>query len=185
MLDTVVAKRYAKSLIKLSKEMGVMNEVNEDMKLFSSVCEKNRELPLVLKNPIIPSAKKLSILEALFNGKMNKIALSFFVIVTKKGREKFLWDIAKSYTDQYKVLKGIQTAEIISATGLDDNLRQKVYQILRDSNNSEVELHEKVDKDLIGGFVIRVGDKQYDASIASELKKLAREFGSNPYIARN
>lgn len=185
MLDPVVAKRYAKSLIRLSKEMGVLDEVNADMKLFVSVCEQNRELPLLLKNPTITSLKKRTILEALFTGKMNKMSLGFFRIVAHKGREKFMYDIAKAYTEQYKVLHGIRTAEIISAAGLDDKLRSKVYEILKGINNSEVELHEKIDKDLIGGFIIRVGDKQYDASISSELRRLAREFSSNPYISLN
>lgn len=185
MLDTVVAKRYAKSLLILAKEMSVLNEVNADMKLFASVCAENRELPLLFRNPIVPSDKKLGILKALFAAKMNKISMSFFEIVTQKGREKYLFDISKSYTEQYKVLNGIRTAEIISASGLDDTLRAKVYEMLRDSNNSEVELQEKIDKDLIGGFIIRIGDKQYDASISSDLRKLARQFSSNPYIARN
>jgi len=185
MLDTVVAKRYAKSLLGIARETGVLNEVNNDMKLFASTCEGNRELPLLLRNPIIPSDKKLNILEGLFKSKMNKISLSFFLIVAKKGREKFLYDIAKSYTSQYKVMKGIITAEITSASGLDDTLRAKVYQMLKDSNNSEIELNEKINKDLIGGFILRIGDKQYDASISSGLKKLAREFAGNPYIAKN
>lgn len=185
MLDTVVAKRYAKSLLGLAKEMGVLKEVNEDMKLFASVCNENRELPVLFRNPIVPSDKKLAILKALFSQKMNKLSLSFFEIVTNKGREKFLFDIAKAYTEQFKVLNGILTAEISSASGLDDSLRAKVFEMLKDSNNSEIELHEKIDKDLIGGFILRVGDKQYDASILSDLRKLARQFSTNPYIARN
>jgi len=185
MLDTVVAKRYAKSLLGLAKEMGVLNEVNADMKLFASVCIENRELPVLFRNPIVPSDKKLGILKSLFGSKMSKLSMSFFEIVANKGREKYLYDIARSYTEQYKVLNGIRTAEITSAVGLDDTLRAKVYEMLRVSNNSEVELNEKIDKNLIGGFILRVGDKQYDASISSDLNKLARRFSTNPYIARN
>jgi F-type H+-transporting ATPase subunit delta len=185
MLDTVVAKRYAKSILRLANEMGVLKEVNADMKLFASVCAENRELPVLLRNPMVPSDKKLAILKALFSAKMNKLSMSFFEIVINKGREKYLYDISKAYTEQFKVLNGILTAEITSAAGLDDSLRAKVYEMLKDSNNSEVELHEKINKDLIGGFILRIGDKQYDASISSDLQKLARQFSSNPYVARN
>ena len=185
MLDTVVASRYAKSLLGLAKEMGVLKEVNEDMKLFASVCEENRELPVLFRNPIVPSHKKSAILKSLFAQKMNKLSMSFFEIVASKGREKFLFDISKSYTGQFKILNGIRTAEIISASGLDDKLRAKVYEMLKDSNNSEVELHEKIDKDMIGGFILRIEDKQYDASVSSDLRKLARQFSANPYVARN
>ena len=82
-------------------------------------------------------------------------------------------------------MKGIRTAEIISAVGLDDKLRKQVYETVKNSTKSEVELIEKVDKKLIGGFILRLGDKQYDASIVSSLRKLAQSFSANPYVRKN
>jgi F-type H+-transporting ATPase subunit delta len=185
MTDTKVAKRYAKSLIDLSRETGVIDAVGADMKLFVAVCEQNRDLSLLLANPIIHGDKKLSILKKVFEGKMNKLSVSFFEIITKKGREAYLEGIAKEFVQSYKRFKGIQTAVITSAVGLDDQLRSEVYRIVKNSLNSEVELIEKVDKNIIGGFVLRMEDKQYDASIASELRKLTKEFASNPYVRKN
>lgn len=185
MLETKVAKRYAKSLLDFSNESGQLEAVHQDMQLFYSVCKENREFSLLLGNPIIPSDKKRAILSGLFQSKVNKITNGFFDIVTRKGREKYLENIAKEFISQYKIYKGIRTAEITSAVGLDDTLRAAVYKLLRESTQSEVELSEKIDKNLIGGFVLRIGDKQYDASIASELRRLAREFSSNPYIPKN
>jgi F-type H+-transporting ATPase subunit delta len=185
MTDTKVAKRYAKSLIDLSRETGVIDAVGADMKLFVAVCEQNRDLSLLLANPIIHGDKKLSILKKVFEGKMNKLSVSFFEIITKKGREAYLEGIAKEFVQSYKRFKGIQTAVITSAVGLDDKLRSEVYRIVKNSLNSEVELIEKVDKNIIGGFVLRMEDKQYDASIASELRKLTKEFASNPYVRKN
>ena len=77
------------------------------------------------------------------------------------------------------------SAEITSAVGLDDKLRKQVYDLIRNSTNSEVELIEKIDKKLIGGFILRMDDKQYDASISSELRKLTQAFSSNPYVRKN
>ena len=185
MIETKVAKRYAKSLIDLSSETGVLDTIANDMKLLASVCDQNRDLAALLASPIINGDKKLSILKKVFADKMNKLSLAFFDIITKKGREAYLEAIAKEFTCQYKEMKGIQTAVITSAVGLDDKLREEVYSIIRKSAQSEIELVEKVDKNLIGGFVLRMGDKQYDASIASDLKKLTREFSSNPYIRKN
>jgi F-type H+-transporting ATPase subunit delta len=74
---------------------------------------------------------------------------------------------------------------VTTAAGLDDQLRKQVYQLVKDSMKSEVELVEKVDDKLIGGFVLRIGDKQYDASVAAALRKLTREFSVNPYIRKN
>ncbi|MFN8166034.1 MAG: ATP synthase F1 subunit delta [Bacteroidia bacterium] len=185
MIEVKVAKRYAKSLLDLSKETGSLDAVNADMKLFVTVCEQNRDLSLLFSNPIIHGHKKLAVLNGVFGPRINKLTGSFFEIVTRKGREKYLEQIAKEFMAQYKAFKGIQTAEITSAVGLDDKLRQKVYQLLRDNTKSEIELVEKVNKNLIGGFVLRLGDKQYDASIVSELRKLTQTFSNNPYVQKN
>ena len=185
MIETKVAKRYAKSLISLSNEQGVIDAVNNDMQLFSTVCSKNRELALLLSNPVIHGDKKLSILQQLFSQKMNKLTMSFFEIVIRKGREKYLLQIAREFITQYKFLKKILTAEIISAVGLDDKLRKQVYNLLRNESNSEVELTEKIDNKLIGGFILRIGDLQYDASVVSSLRKLTQAFADNSYVKRN
>lgn len=185
MADTKVAKRYAKSLIDLANEQKVMEAVNNDMKLFVDVCNQNRDFALLLSNPIIDSAKKLKIITLIFAEKMNKMTMAFFAIVVKKGREKYLYDIAKAFLSQYKVLKGIQTAEVISAVGLDDKLRSKIYELVRQGSDSEVELIEKIDKSLIGGFILRLDDKQYDASVSSDIRRLAQSFSSNPYVRKN
>jgi len=185
MIETKVAKRYAKSLIDLARETGVMDAVGADMKLFVAICEQNRDLVLLLANPIIHADKKLNVLRKVFEGKMNKVSISFFEIITRKGREPFLESIAKEFVQQYKKFKGIQTAVITSAVGLDDKLRAEVYKIIRDNVKSEVELVEKVDKNIIGGFILRMDDKQFDASIASDLGKLTKEFASNPYVRKN
>jgi len=185
MLESKVAKRYAKSLLGLSREMNVLDAVGNDMKLLSAVCDENREFTQLLNNPIINSDKKLSILKKVFEGKMNKLSITFFELITGKTREANIEAIAKEFINQYKEEKGIQTAVITSAIGLDDRLRKEVYDVIKKSANSEIELVEKVDKDLIGGFVLRMGDKQFDASIASELRRLAKEFSSNPYVRKN
>jgi F-type H+-transporting ATPase subunit delta len=185
MIETKVAKRYAKSLIDLSNEKGIMDEVNRDIKLFLKLCSENRDLELLLSNPIINADKKLNILRKIFADKVNNLTMMFFEITVAKGREKYLVQIAKEFSSQYKQLKGIQTAEIISAVGLDDRLRKQVYDLIRNNSNAEVELIEKTDPKLIGGFVLRIGDRQYDASISSSLRKLTQAFSSNPYIKKN
>ncbi len=184
-METKVAKRYAKSLISLSNEKGIIDSVNNDMQLFAAVCIENNDLVLLLSTPIIHSDKKLSILKQIFAHRVNIMTMTFFEIVVRKGREKYLFQIAKNFIAQYKILKKILTAEIVSAVGLDDKLRKQVYELLRNNENSEVELVEKVDKKLIGGFVLRIGDKQYDASVVSSIRKLKQAFAENPYVKRN
>lgn len=185
MIDTKVARRYAKSLLDLSKERDSTEAVFNDMKLLASVCENNRDLSLLLNSPIIHAEKKLSILKKVFSGKVNNLSIAFFEIITRKRRESYLEAIAKEVVRLYKEYKGIQTAIVTSAVGLDDKVRADVFKIISESLNSEIELVEKVDKNLIGGFVLRVGDKQFDASIASELRHLRQQLIDASYVRKN
>jgi F-type H+-transporting ATPase subunit delta len=180
-----VAKRYAKSLIDLARETGVLDAVHADMKLLVSVCQANKDLTNLLGNPIINADKKEAVLNAVFGGKIDKLTFSFFHILIRKGREGDLYEIAKEFIAQYKQLKGIATAVVITATGLNDHLRAEVNRIVKEKVKSEVELLEQVDKDLIGGFVLRIGDRQYDASVMTQLRRLAKEFSTNPYVRKN
>ncbi len=180
-----VAKRYAKSLIDLAKETGVLDAVSADMKLLVSVCQTSKELTSLLGNPIINSDKKEAVLNAIFGDKIQPMTRSFFQILIRKGREGDMYEIAKEFIAQYKQLKGITTAVVITATGLNDHLRSEVNRIVKEKVQREVELLEQVDKDLIGGFVLRIGDTQYDASVVSQLRRLAKEFSSNPYVRKN
>jgi F-type H+-transporting ATPase subunit delta len=185
MVQTKVARRYAKSLLDLAKEKGELEAVNNDMKLLTQVCSSNHDLRLLLASPIISSDKKHTILNRVFAGKVSAIATSFFNVITRKGREAYLEAIATEFTKLYKEHKGIQTAIVTSAVGLDDKLRSEVYKMIKESLNSEVELIEKVDKNLIGGFVLRVGDKQYDASISRDLRLMRQELIDTSYVRKN
>lgn len=182
MQDTKVGTRYAKSLIKLALEQGLLENVYADMKLILRVCDETRELVTVLKSPIIKSDKKESIIKSVFASQLNPLTLEFLQIMTRKKRESYLLDIAKAFIDQYKTHKKILTAVITTAYGLDDEVRKKVQEIVTGATKSEVELIEKVDKNIIGGFILRVGDKQDDTSISRKIKNLNRTFNENPYI---
>jgi F-type H+-transporting ATPase subunit delta len=185
MQATKVARRYAKSLLDLAKEKGELEAVNNDMKLLAEVCNSNHDLRLLLGSPIISSDKKHSILKRVFSGKVSALAMSFFEVITRKGRESYLEAIAIEFIKIYKEYKGIQTAIVTSAVGLDDKLRSAVYKLVKESLNTEVELIEKVDKDLIGGFILRVGDKQYDASISRDLRLMRQEMIDTSYVRKN
>jgi F-type H+-transporting ATPase subunit delta len=178
-----VASRYAKSLLDLAQEQGKLEEVNRDMQLFEKVGKENREFLLLLKNPIITHDKKLSILRAIFKGRVNDLTLAMFEIIVKKQREAILFSVSKEFHNLYNIVKGIENAEVISVTPLTEQLRSRFKEIIKREFGKEVELHEKVDKELIGGYILKVGDKQIDESIKGKLQTLKRQFSFNtPYI---
>jgi F-type H+-transporting ATPase subunit delta len=183
MADSRAASRYVKSLLGLAVERNVLEQVHQDMLLFSRVVDESRELKLALNNPIIKHDKKREILEQIFKGKVNDLTLAIFDIITRKHREPILYTIAKQFHQAYNDFKGIGVATVISAVPLDSGLRAELLTIVKKINErKEVELIEKLDPTLIGGFILNVGDRQIDASIKSRLKALKVNLSHNPYI---
>jgi F-type H+-transporting ATPase subunit delta len=183
MVDSRATSRYVKSLLSLAVERNGLEAVHADMLMFSKVVEENRPFELMLKNPIIKHEKKRDILEKVFAGRVHPLTMAIFDILTRKNREPLLPAIAKEFHTAYNIHKGIGKATITSAVPLDAELRSEFENIVKKlSTTDKVELIEKVDKDIIGGFVLNVGDRQVDASIKNKLKALKVEFSQNPYI---
>jgi F-type H+-transporting ATPase subunit delta len=176
-MSSKAAARYAKSLIDLSTEQNALEEIMKDMVLFEEVVDHNSELEAILKNPIVPLDKKAGILNDVFSSKVHKITQSFLKLVVNKGRSGILFDTAKQFINQYQFIKGIVTAEVTSAIPLTDSSKAEVVSLVKQELGAkEVIVKEKVDEKLIGGFILKVGDKQFDASISGGLSKLKKEF---------
>lgn len=173
--DSQVARRYAKSLLEFAIERNELEAVASDMKLIFNTCQENRDLRTMLKSPIIKSEQKLAVIQKLFSGEIGSISLNFLTVIAEKERENILPEIARAFKAVYNQYLGIISAEIISAIPLSDAERSKAKNVLQELGD-KIELHEKIDKNIIGGFIIRVGDKQYDASVASRIKAIKREF---------
>lgn len=170
------ASRYAKSLIELAQEQKILDEVYEDMRLFSAVLDKNRIFAAMLKNPIIVHFKKIKVLHALFDNRMNKLTLAAFDLITKKNRENILAEIAIEYQIQYNILKGLQEAEVTTTIKLDAALRKKFSELVSQISGKEAKLKEIVNEDIVGGFVLNVGDRRLDQSIKTQLSNIKREL---------
>jgi len=179
MSEIQVSSRYAKSLIDLAGEQNAVEAIKKDIELFLKTCRENPELQAVLKNPIISLDKKANILDGLFAGKVHEMILSFFKIVIRKGRSEILFGTAKEFISQYNVLKNIVKATVTSASPLSRENFSQIEEVVKQSTKGEVILTSVVDPKLIGGFILKVGDKQFDTSISSKLNKLRKEFEQN------
>ncbi|MGL4598762.1 MAG: ATP synthase F1 subunit delta [Bacteroidia bacterium] len=182
MRESRVSYRYAKSLLDLALEKGQLEDVRNDMLLVNNTIRGSHELGVLLRSPVIKTDKKQAILKALFGNQVTAISAEFMDIITRKRREGELEGISNAFLSQYKKHKNILTAVITTSQGLDASLRQQVLDIVRGTTKSEVVLEEKIDASLIGGFVLRVGDQQVDASILRQIRNLERNFSENPYI---
>lgn len=183
MAESRAAYRYVKSLLQLAVDQKALEEVHRDMMLFDQVCKDNRAFTLMLQNPVIKHDKKKGILDKVFKGKVHRLTLAIFDIITRKNREPLLPEIARQFHNAYNEYKGIVKATLTTAVPLDEKLKAEMEAIVKKiSNKKQVEMVNKVDKEMIGGFVLTVGDRQIDASVQNHLKALEREFSRNPYV---
>lgn len=183
MADYKVVSRYVRSLLSLAQDQGVLDRVHEDMQLMAKACDTNHDLVVLMRSPIIKHDKKKAILMKIFKGKVHDLTLAIIDIVTRKNREPLLPSIAREFHNAYNDFKGIQKATVTTTFKLDEALRNEIKSIvLKLSDRKSLELEEKIDAELLGGFVLNVGDKQIDASISSKLKALRLSFKQNPYV---
>ena len=182
MRNSRAAKRYAKALLDLSIEKNVLEECFQDMRIVRSVCLKSREFSRFLKSPIIKTDKKRSIIDEVFSKKISRITFMFINIIITKKRESLLQEISESFIFLYKIYKNIESATVITAVPLEKDLKEEVIKFIKLKTKSKVELKEVVNEDIGGGIIVRMRDKQLDASVSRAIKELKQEFNKNLYI---
>jgi F-type H+-transporting ATPase subunit delta len=170
-----VAGRYAQSLLELAQERKSVDAVLKDMTTFINVSNENRDFTAFLNNPIIKSDKKNSVLDKLFPS-FEELTMKFAYLLTKNRREMLLPLIAEEFIAKVKEARGIVPVTLTSARKLDDTVKQSILDKLNKGVKGEIELNEKVDDALIGGFVVRMGDTRIDASVAHQLSELKQRL---------
>lgn len=183
MKNTRIAHRYAKALFELASENNLLESSYNDMQLVLNVCKSNYDLRKMLSSPIIKYEKKKSIFIQLFENHINKISLAFVLILTKKRRETYIEDIAEQFITLFKEFKGIQVVTIHTSKAIEASYKSKLIEKLTNYTNKQVELVEKIDSTIIGGFIINIGDKKYDTSIKNRILHIKKGFTENHYVS--
>ena len=180
-----LASRYAKSVLDLAKEKGMLDTVLADMRLINATIADNRDFYLMLKSPIVHGDKKMDVVLSVFKGKITEITEHFIGILMRKNRESYLPEIIAAFIEQYNALHNITPVTVVTAQPLSDDLKTVVIQKLKSAAGLQtVELTQELDPALIGGFVLRWEDKMIDNSIARGLTLLKDEFDNNDYIRK-
>ena len=169
---SLVSERYAKALFELALEKGAEEEVYRDSLLITKTCEGSKDLRLLLKSPIINSGKKLTILNEIFNKQINKLTLTYLMIMVRKKRESFIPAIAAQLVELYLAYRNILTVHFKSPVLPDAETRKMVLDLMEKFTESDVDLKAEIDESLIGGFILNWKDLQYDASIRREIDNL-------------
>jgi F-type H+-transporting ATPase subunit delta len=178
MSNNRVAVRYAKAILELSQEQNNADETYTEMQLISTTIADSEELQAVLNSAVVKSEVKKSALLAVFDGNINEVSKGLITILISNKRIAEFGAVASQYIKLYDVSKGIEVAKVTSAIPLTDTLKTQVIAKVKELTGKEASLENTVDSSILGGFILRVGDIQYDASIANKLKVLKREFNA-------
>ena len=167
-----IALRYAQPVLELAEERKVLEEVKDDMQNLLSLCRKNRDFSLMLKSPVISYLKKAEILRSVFQGKVNGLTLEALNIITRKNREGLLEKIADGFLRLYEERKGLQGVSLTSGFELSDDQMKKLEKLAKDISGKKPVIEKRIDPDIIGGYILKVGDKQIDMSVRSQLRDI-------------
>lgn len=175
MKSTKVAARYAKALLELAIEQKKVDSVLGDMQFLLQTNNEAHDFELLIASPIIKADKKISIFKLVFE-QFEELSMSFVELITKNGRESILPAIAESFEAQVKEHKGIVPMTLVSAAPLDAATKDAILAKVQSGVNGTLEITEVIDEKLIGGFVVKMGDTQIDASIASQFNNLKQRL---------
>ena len=176
------AIRYAKALLLEAVDKDSVEETFNDMELVKKTFANNIELKYMVDSRVIKNSLKLNSLNLIFKG-LNPLSISLIKVLFENNRINILDVVAIKYIERYKDFKGIQSATVTTAVPLSDELENQVLERISKLTSKKTTLINKVDQSLIGGFVLRVGDLEYNASFKNKLKNIKQEFNKNTNLS--
>lgn len=170
--QSAITVRYAKAFFSLAKEKNMLDILKADIELVNSVCENSGDFILLLESPIVKTSKKRELIKSIFAGKIHELTLQFLLLITSNKREIHIPGITRNFLIFTRKNQNIRSAVLTTASGISPETIKKITQLLGEKLQATVELSTQVNPDIIGGLVLRVEDKQYDASVSTQLKKI-------------
>jgi len=171
-----VSIRYSSSLLENAINKKLLEVVTTDVELILQVFNSSKQLVSVMNSPVIKSQLKISIINEIFKNKINDETLNFLKFVVKKGRENFLVDILNKYLDLKDEHLGIVNVEVRTAFAFDEDQSKTFKEKLGQKLNKQIRVNYSIDDTIIGGFIAKIGDTVYNASIKHQLELLKKKF---------
>lgn len=171
------AIRYAKAIIETAVSSGKANQVNEDMKSIIAAVDSSADLKDFLASPIITSDLKMNALTEVFSS-VQADTKSLFRLLQENKRFEILVAIATQFNVQFDEMNGVEVAKVTTAFPITPDLEAKILAKAATISTKKLTIQNTVDASIIGGFILRIGDKQYNASVSNRLQELKREFSN-------
>ena len=169
----LVSDRYASALYDLAAEKKLVDPVLEDLSNLKNILKDNKELSLVVKSPLITSIDKLNIFESLLKKiNANELTSTFLKVIEKNKRFSNLASIITQFMNINSQKRGDVLADITSADELNDEQKNNITNQLKSILGDKLSLSFDVDKNIMGGLIVKVGSKMIDTSLANKINKL-------------
>lgn len=175
MNESQISVRYAKALFQGASELGVVDRVYSDMGLLAETCALD-DFIYMMTLPSLQGSQKSRMVDAILKPHLSEISMSMIHLVIRNKREGYLPGIARNFRDLYRTSRGIRKASLVTAQPVGDADQKRIKELITKTYEVEVELSVILDEEMIGGFVITIGDRQYDASIASHLRRMKKQL---------
>lgn len=176
MINKAVARRYAQALLALATEKNALDEYEKDLAFVVATISEQLELKNYMESPKVLSDEKKQTIKKLFTDKISPMALNFVCLVIDKQREQYLLDMLIQYRKYMDEAKNIMDAEVRSAVQLTNNDFEELVNKLSKATGKNIRLKQVIDTSLLGGLVVRIGDKVIDGSVAKRLTLLRQSL---------
>jgi F-type H+-transporting ATPase subunit delta len=177
MSSTRAAIRYAKAILDIATSKSVAKEVSQDMTLIANTIQNNLELSTFIQNPTMSVEVKQSALLEVF-ASVNNVTKSLFRLLFENKRFEILEAVAVQYNNLFDEANGVQVAKVTTAIAMTSELEAKVLAKIATLSDKKITIVNTIDPTIIGGFILRIGDNQYNASVANRLQVLKRELSN-------
>ncbi|MCF8345591.1 MAG: ATP synthase F1 subunit delta [Bacteroidales bacterium] len=171
MNDNKIPVRYARALFESASEKEILDDIMKDMVVLQEVCTLP-EFQYLINTPVIRVSLKSEMMALALAKGVHELTRALLDLLIRNGRERYIRGIARNFIESYRIHMGIRSATLTSAVAMTEEIRKNVEKVIQEALGHPVQLDTGLDKELIGGFVIRIDDLQYDASVASSLNKV-------------
>ena len=172
----IISMRYAKALMSFARENKVEDQIYYEMQILSKNLAGLADLRSAVSNPVLGTSEKLSLICNAAGVKVSEEFSKFIGLVLKERREKYLQSMSLMYIDLYRKLKNIAIGKLITAWPVSKETENRMKQMVVKRTRGTVEFETKIDPEIEGGFIFEVGTYRLDASVATQFKRIKRQF---------
>ncbi len=175
-MSAAVAKRYARALFEVSSERGKIDQIEQELNAVIDAVNQNEELSKILLHPHVSAAAKKELATELFQAHVSEEMMNFLSVVIENGRESDLSNILTGYVQLANETRGIADAIVTSAKPLTDEEQAALADKFGKMLNKKLRIQTVVDASILGGIVVKIGDRLYDGSIKTKLEHFAHQI---------